>query len=112
MFAAARIRVSSPSKARATNESPAVTRPEGAGAIATLTLYGRRYCHLCDEMLAALTPLRDEFGFAVDVVDVDADPALERRFGILVPVLTHLDTELCHYHLDARKVRAYLDKIR
>jgi len=77
-----------------------------------LTLYSRSYCHLCDEMLAALDALRGEFGFAVEVVDVDADAALEQRFGTLVPVLMHAGTELCHYHLDAWKVRAYLAKIR
>jgi hypothetical protein len=63
-------------------------------------------------MRAALEPLRGEFGFAVDVVDVDSDAALEQRFGALVPVLMHRGTELCHYRLDAPKVRAYLDKIR
>lgn len=82
------------------------------GARARLTLYGRGYCHLCDEMLAALAPLREEFGCAVDVIDVDSDAALERRFGVLVPVLMHGETELCHYHLDAVKVRAHLSKIR
>jgi hypothetical protein len=86
--------------------------PEAGGAGLRLTLYGRSYCHLCDDMLAALAPLRGEFGFAVDVVDVDSDAALERRFGTLVPVLMHAGTELCHYHLDAGKVRAYLVKIR
>ncbi len=77
-----------------------------------LRLYGRGYCHLCDEMIAALAPLRKEYGFSIEVIDVDADAALEQRFGLLVPVLMHADTELCHYHLDAPKVRAYLDKIR
>jgi len=77
-----------------------------------LTLYGRGYCHLCDEMHAALDAMRGEFGFAVDVVDVDSDAVLEQRFGSLVPVLMHAGTELCHYHLDAGKVRAYLAKIR
>lgn len=76
-----------------------------------LTLYSRSYCHLCEEMLAALASLRVEFGFAVDVVDVDSDAALERRFGILVPVLIHAGTELCHYYLDAEKVRAYLGTV-
>ncbi len=79
---------------------------------AKLTLYGRSYCHLCDEMLAVLEPLRDEFGLAIEVVDVDSDADLEQRFGALVPVLMHADTELCHYHLDTAKVRAYLVKIR
>jgi hypothetical protein len=77
-----------------------------------LTLFGRSHCHLCEEMLAGLEPLRMEFGFAVDVIDVDSDTTLEQRFGVLVPVLTHAGTELCHYHLDATKVRAYLAKIR
>ena len=77
-----------------------------------LTLYGRGYCHLCDEMRAALEPMRQEFGLAIDVVDVDSDAALELRFGSLVPVLMHAGVELCHYHLDAAKVRAYLVKIR
>ena len=83
-----------------------------AAATARLTLYGRSYCHLCDEMLDALAPLLGEFGVAVDVVDVDSDAALEQRFGTLVPVLLHADTELCHYHLDTAKVRAYFAKIR
>ena len=86
--------------------------PDTDQAVLRLTLYGRSYCHLCDEMLAALAPLRQEFGFAVDVVDVDRDEALEQRFGALVPVLMHADKELCHYHLDASKIRAYLIKIR
>jgi thioredoxin reductase (NADPH) len=89
-----------------------VRPPDTDGATLRLTLYSRSYCHLCDEMLAALATLRGEFGFAVDVVDVDSDAALEQRFGILVPVLTHAGTELCHYRLDAGKVRAYLVKIR
>ena len=86
--------------------------PDADGATLRLTLYGRGYCHLCDEMLAALATLRREFEFAVDVVDVDSDAALKQRFGTLVPVLMHAGTKLCHYHLDAGKVRAYLVKIR
>ena len=83
-----------------------------AGARLGLTLYSRSYCHLCEEMLAALADLRSEFGFALEVVDVDTDPVLAQRFDTLVPVLMHADTELCHYRLDSGKVRAYLVKIR
>lgn len=86
--------------------------PDRDGARLRLTLYGRSYCHLCDEMLAALNALRAGLDFAVDVVDVDGDAALEQRFGTLVPVLMHAGTELCHYHLDAGKVRAYLANFR
>lgn len=72
-----------------------------------LTLYGRRYCHLCDDMAAALEPLRAQFGFALDVVDVDADERLEATYGELVPVLMAGDFELCHYFLDAAAVRSF-----
>lgn len=78
---------------------------------ASLTLYGRGYCHLCDDMLAALEELRGEFSFSVEVVDVDADERLEERYGELVPVLEAEGQELCHYFLDVAKVRAYLRSV-
>ena len=77
-----------------------------------LTLISRTYCHLCHEMELALLPLAAEFGVAVDVVDVDADPRLEALYDELVPVLLHEGTELCHYRLEDAKLRDYLSKIR
>jgi thioredoxin reductase (NADPH) len=77
-----------------------------------LTLLSRTYCHLCHDMEAALAPLAAEVGAEVVVLDVDADDALEARWGELVPVLLHGDTELCHYFLDEPKVRDYLSQIR
>jgi glutaredoxin len=68
-----------------------------------LTLYGRRYCHLCEDMERALGPLQDELGFTLEVVDVDHDVALERKYGERVPVLAGPDgREICHHFLDAR----------
>lgn len=77
-----------------------------------LTVYRRTYCHLCEEMLAGLEPLRREFGFELLVLDVDADEALEQRYGERVPVLAHGDRELAQYRLDPAIVRAYLAAIR
>ena len=83
-----------------------------SGRTAQLTLYSRTWCHLCDDMLAALESLRGEYDFDVSVVDVDADPALEAKFDELVPVLEAEGCELCHYHLDEQAVRAYLAGFR
>lgn len=77
-----------------------------------LTLMSRGYCHLCHDMEAALAPLAAEFGAAIKVLDVDADPALEAKYDELVPVLLHGETELCHYFLDEAKTREYLAGIR
>lgn len=74
------------------------------------TVLGRQWCHLCDDMIAALRPLADEFGWSVRVLDVDADPALEAKWDELVPVLLADDRELCHYHLDEAAVRAHVAK--
>jgi thioredoxin reductase (NADPH) len=63
-------------------------------------------------MELALVPLAAEFGFELDVVDLDTALELEAIYGELVPVLLHEETELCHYFLDEAKVRDYLGKIR
>ena len=76
--------------------------------MAQLTLISRSYCHLCHDMKLALLSLAEQFGVAVDIVDVDADPELEARYNERVPVLLHEGTELCHYFLDVAKLRACL----
>ena len=76
-----------------------------------LTLVSRRYCHLCQDMEKALGQLATDLGVEVEVVDVDADAALEARYDELVPVLLHEGRELCHYFLDVSKVRDYLNEI-
>lgn len=76
------------------------------------TLYSRVWCHLCEDMLAALKALEQPGRtFAITVLDVDADPVLEERFNELVPVLygDPGGEELCHYFLDKEKVEAYIE---
>jgi hypothetical protein len=76
-----------------------------------LTLLSRAYCHLCDEMLAAVAPLAAAHGATVDVIDVDAPEhaALEAEWGDAVPVLLagppEAWREICRYRFD----RARLD---
>ena len=73
-----------------------------------LTLLVRAYCHLCDDMRAALAPIAQRANARVVELDVDADPALEAAYGALVPVLllgsVEDGRELCHYHIDAQLV--------
>lgn len=86
--------------------------PEGAAPAAIgFTLYSRSWCHLCEDMLTALRALEPPGRqFEIDVVDVDADPALVARFDELVPVLYGdlAEPELCHYFLDREAVARYL----
>ena len=72
----------------------------------TLTLLVRAYCHLCDEMLAAVQPLAAAHDALLEVVDVDApaNAALESAWGDQVPILFAGPPQptgvLCHYHFD------------
>jgi hypothetical protein len=84
------------------------TNPAPARAPLVFTLYGRAWCHLCDDMRAALEPLLVDSGARVDVIDIDTDPALEARYNEAVPVLMHEGVELCRYHLEAARVREVL----
>ncbi|WP_414444294.1 glutaredoxin family protein [Burkholderia sp. 22PA0106] len=72
------------------------------------TLYGRGWCHLCDDLRAALAPVATEFQVAVTYVDIDADPALVARYDEDVPVLLLDGTEVCRHRFDAVAVRAAL----
>lgn len=71
-----------------------------ASAPPTLTLLSRVWCHLCHDMQAQLEPHAAKLGFAIQVLDVDEDPALEAQWDELVPVLLLNDQEICHYFLD------------
>ncbi|MDB5810428.1 MAG: glutaredoxin family protein [Betaproteobacteria bacterium] len=83
----------------------------GTPCVIKLTLYGRTYCHLCDDMIAGLRAMQAGARFELEIIDVDSDAALEARYGEWVPVLVGADGELCHYHLDVAKVNDYLRKI-
>jgi hypothetical protein len=78
------------------------------------TLYGRGYCHLCEDMLAALRALEVP-NSTITVIDVDADEALVAQYDEWVPVLTARregqdEQRLCHYFLDAQAVSAFIDR--
>ncbi len=67
-----------------------------------LTVVHRQDCELCDQMVAELAALgRRQVLPPVDLVDVDANPDLQRRHGLEVPVLLLDGTVVCRHRLDA-----------
>jgi hypothetical protein len=59
--------------------------------------YHREGCHLCEEMAAFVFRHWPEIGQHMVWVDVDADPALQRRYGSDVPVLVCDGEEVCRH---------------
>ncbi|KND61792.1 putative thioredoxin [Candidatus Burkholderia verschuerenii] len=79
---------------------------------APFILYGRAWCHLCEDMREALEPIAQAHGRGVRWIDIDEDLALEAHYNELVPVLTLDGVELCRYRLDPRAVVAALQARR
>ncbi len=77
-----------------------------------LTVLSRSYCHLCDDLIAALEEFQGRFssGFEVEIIDVDAHPELETKWGDKVPVLLEAETEICHYFFDQTALIARLSQ--
>ena len=70
----------------------------------TATLYTRQGCHLCEEALGTL----QRHGFLVEMVDIDADPALQDRYGRCVPVVWVDGKERFRGRIDPRLLRRLL----
>jgi predicted thioredoxin/glutaredoxin len=69
----------------------------------------RRECELCEHMLADLAALRASMTLpAIDVIDVDTDPDLARRYGLNVPVLLLDGVVVCRHRLDVPELTRLL----
>ena len=92
-----------------------MSRDDGSGSARPgmeLTLLSRAYCHLCDEMEAALAPLLGPVRLIVIDVDAPEHAALEQQYGDAVPILFRgvpsPAGELCRHRLDSPRVREAL----
>ncbi len=80
----------------------------------TFIVYGRKECHLCQEMIVALSKLQEQVLFRFQIIDIDHHPELIVLYGDKVPVLVTFSDkeEICHYHLDIAALDAYFTKVR
>lgn len=76
-----------------------------------LTLLARVDCPLCESLESEL--LEWDAGrelFALNVVDIESDPALSARYTWRIPVLLHNDEELCAGQLSP-KALAHIEAV-
>jgi len=52
-----------------------------------VTLYTRRGCHLCEAAHDVLRRAGARVEFELEVIDIDGDPELRRRYDVEVPVV-------------------------
>lgn len=79
--------------------------------MATVTLYGKPGCCLCDEARAEVEQLRARHGFALEEVDVSLDPRLHREYGERIPVVAVEGQEACEFRLDSAEVERLLARV-
>jgi glutaredoxin len=73
------------------------------------TVFSRPGCGLCEEMLEELASVLPPAEAArVQVIDIDADPELTRKYGTRIPVLLINGEFVCAYRLDRQRVAAHL----
>lgn len=73
-----------------------------------VVLYERAGCHLCDETYRALRRIGLDRPLVIERVDIAADPVLEVRYVVRIPVLRVGDAELDAAGLADREIATWL----
>ena len=68
--------------------------------MATVVLYARPGCHLCDDARAVIEEARAEVAFVFQEVDIESDDALVRDYGLRIPVVAVDGDELFEISVD------------
>jgi glutaredoxin len=78
--------------------------------VIVLTIYSRPGCHLCDDMKALVARIVGNQPAAATVteVDISADPALEERYGLEIPVLLVDGKKVAKYRVSEDALRRIL----
>ena len=74
--------------------------------MATVVLYSRPGCHLCDEARAVIEAVGREVAFAMEEIDIESEDGLIRDYGLRIPVVTVDGQELFEIAVDADALRA------
>jgi glutaredoxin-like protein DUF836 len=75
----------------------------------SLTLYSRPGCHLCDDMKAVVERVAGSRPSAIEIVDISADPQLEARYGLEIPVLLVNGKKAAKYRVTEEELMRILE---
>ncbi|MEK6324450.1 MAG: glutaredoxin family protein [Acidobacteriota bacterium] len=78
---------------------------------ATVTIYTRPGCHLCDEAKAAIWASGCDGEFSLEEVHIDDDPALSERYDHDIPVIFINGVKVFKHRVDAREFKRKLRRL-
>ena len=70
-----------------------------------ITFYTKEYCPLCDEGLAVLHDIQQEYPITITVVDIYKDDALLEKYQVMIPVVAIGEDEIDYGILSEEKIR-------
>ena len=65
-----------------------------------IEIYSRPGCHLCDEAKEVIERIQRRYAFAVRVINIEEDPALETAYGTEIPVVFINGSKAFKYRVD------------
>jgi glutaredoxin len=77
-----------------------------------LTVYSKPDCHLCEEAIAVLQRLQQEFVFDIEELDISSNDTLLRAYFERIPVVALDGEELCEFFVAEALVRERLESRR
>ena len=77
-------------------------------ALATVVLYGKADCHLCDDARAVLERVRADVPFDLVERDIERDDALHRRYLERIPVVEVAGEEAFEFFVEEAELRRRL----
>ncbi len=80
----------------------------GTGTVATVQLYGKKDCHLCDIAKEMLYRLREEFLFELQEIDIELSEDLFAEFKEKIPVVFIDGKQAFIYKINEKRLRRIL----
>ena len=63
-------------------------------------MYSRPGCHLCDDAKVVIQRVQRRYPFTFTVINVETDPALEKAYGMEIPVILINGNKAFKYRVD------------
>jgi hypothetical protein len=75
-----------------------------------LQFYTRPDCELCHAALAVVKRIQQRIPFSLHCVNIDEDPELQARFGLVIPVLACGEIEFARSFFDEKSLLTAISK--
>ncbi|PYS30801.1 MAG: thioredoxin family protein [Acidobacteria bacterium] len=76
-----------------------------------IDIYSRPACHLCDEAKEVIERVRGRFPFAVRIINIEEDPALETAYGTEIPVVFINGNKAFKYRVDEAELEKKVKRL-